>query len=565
MREYTFRSDVMKGVAWAALVVLVLVLALHTSTHSVQAQEPKPTPTPGSERVPPPPGNCWNGALPGDPVFCYFLEEAQRAGEIEVAAVYKTPGGGRLYIYLRQTETVSDEVGAFFKEKAHEYLESAEGHGAYGAYECDGKTGEERTHCLNGLLGPPSPKWAGFDTQIGHSPLPQSRVYERIFLYAGGVEGRCTEWGWASWRQVWPSTGARSPDGAGSSTTFDVSDVDLTNIPEPDCEQDFWGPLNPSCYAWTQGPEEIGIAGVHQLNERQYAYQFLRVDPNYDVSTLRKQAYFQVASSIPDDETELEALKQTLAPGYASEGWDVELIQVNYDFGQLWRWKVILDRFALSAGNTVGITGGQIGMNNTGFDGLFGGEVWLNPGDPAGEDLADARNILIVWALDPERTATALPNLLPQLGIQADAVGLVGYDSATPLVPHPLTSDFTGIVVSDTASGGGNTGSDAVASAGTATEDTTEMSEAVINTESEGAPGLDATSSSGVNSDAVRLVASEGESKAEGIEAAGKDTEPLSSTEGVGTWVIAVSAGGALALAILGTTIFTFRRRQRHA
>ena len=258
-------------------------------------------------------------------------------------------------------------------------------------------------------------------------------------------------------------------------------------------------------------------------------------------------------------------MKQTLAPGYASEGWDVELIQVNYDFGQLWRWKVILDRFALSAGNTVGITGGQIGMNNTGFDGLFGGEVWLNPSDLAGEDLADARNILIVWALDPERTATALPNLLPQLGIPADAVGLVGYDSATPLVPQPLTSDVTGIVVSDTASGGGNTGSDAVASAGTATEDTTEMSEAVINTESEGAPGLDATSSSGVNSDAVRLVASEGESRAEGIEAAGKDTEPLSSTEGVGTWVIAVSAGGALALAILGTTIFTFRRRQRHA
>ena len=45
--------------------------------------------------------------------------------------------------------------------------------------------------------------------------------------------------------------------------------------------------------------------------------------------------------------------------------------------------------------------------------------------------------------LDPERTATALPNLLPQLGIPADAVGLIGYDSATPLVPHPLPSDLT--------------------------------------------------------------------------------------------------------------------------
>ena len=67
--------------------------------------------------------------------------------------MYESPGGGRLYIYLRQTETVSDEVGAFFKEKAHEYLETAEGYDTYGVYECDGKTGEERTHCLNSLLG----------------------------------------------------------------------------------------------------------------------------------------------------------------------------------------------------------------------------------------------------------------------------------------------------------------------------------------------------------------------------------------------------------------------------
>ena len=138
----------LKGLMWASLAALVLALAVHTSTPPAQAQEPKPTPDassgPGPGRVPPPPGNCWSGALSEDPVFCYFLEEAQRAGEIEVAAVYETPGGGRLYIYLRQSEHVSDEVGAFFKEKAHEYLESAEGHGAYGAYECDGKTGEER-------------------------------------------------------------------------------------------------------------------------------------------------------------------------------------------------------------------------------------------------------------------------------------------------------------------------------------------------------------------------------------------------------------------------------------
>ena len=189
MREHIFRLGTRYLAVLTAVVVatLALVVGFHTSISTAQAQEPKPTPTPGSERVPPPPGNCWNGALSDDPVFCYFLEEAQRAGHIEVAAVYETPGGGRLYIYLRQREHVSDEVGAFFKEKAHEYLESAEGYDAYRVYECDGKAGEERTDCLDAQLGRPWTKWRGFSRQIGLSSLPQSRVYERIFLYPGGA------------------------------------------------------------------------------------------------------------------------------------------------------------------------------------------------------------------------------------------------------------------------------------------------------------------------------------------------------------------------------------------
>lgn len=141
MYKGTFGVTGLRWPMWSAILA-VAALGLLTFVYSpsaVQAAEP--------------PDDCWSGALSEDPVFCYFLEEAQRAGEIEVAAVYETPGGGRLYIYLRQREHVSDEVGAFFEEKAHEYLESAEGHGAYRAYECDGKTGEERTHCLNGSTG----------------------------------------------------------------------------------------------------------------------------------------------------------------------------------------------------------------------------------------------------------------------------------------------------------------------------------------------------------------------------------------------------------------------------
>ena len=66
-----------------------------------------------------------------------------------------------------------------------------------------------------------------------------------------------------------------------------------------------------------------------------------------------------MTAPIPDDDVELEALKQQVAPDYATHGWEVHIHRVPYDFGQLWRWKVILDRFALSAANTVGIVDGQ--------------------------------------------------------------------------------------------------------------------------------------------------------------------------------------------------------------
>ncbi len=49
----------------------------------------------------PPPGDCWGGALSDDPLHFYVLEEAQRAGVIEVTAIYE--GGAALYVYLAQS------------------------------------------------------------------------------------------------------------------------------------------------------------------------------------------------------------------------------------------------------------------------------------------------------------------------------------------------------------------------------------------------------------------------------------------------------------------------------
>ena len=53
------------------------------------------------------------------------------------------------------------------------------------------------------------------------------------------------------------------------------------------------------------------------------------------------------------------------------------IIPVKYDFGELWRWSVILNRFAVSAGNTVGITAGRVVLN-------VAGNAYAGPGTGAG-------------------------------------------------------------------------------------------------------------------------------------------------------------------------------------
>ena len=71
-------------VGLVSLAVLALVPVVYHSAALSHAQVPEP-----------PPGDCWNGALTEDPLHCYIFEEAQRAGEIDIAAVYVAPGDGR--------------------------------------------------------------------------------------------------------------------------------------------------------------------------------------------------------------------------------------------------------------------------------------------------------------------------------------------------------------------------------------------------------------------------------------------------------------------------------------
>ena len=406
------------------------------------------------------------GALPRDSVHCYILEEAQRAGKIDIAAVFEAPGGGPLYIYLRQNEPISAEIGAFFREKAHEYLEKN-----YRTGGCSDFTGDDRKHCLDELLGPPTPTWREFRSY--NSPLPRSWTYERIYLYTGGPEARRTEPGWASWRQVWPSQGTKLPDWPNSSSSLNVSDVDPTNIPDPDCEEDLFSGhrLYASCQAWQRGLPEMGIAGLQYIDDKVDAYLILEIEPDFDVSTLRKKAYSQITAPVPEDKSRLDALANELLGVYGEYPWEVETVQVNYDFGQLWRWKVILDRFSFSASNTVGITGGSVDTNRSAYDGL-----WLSNVEPRTDDLATVRHVLVAWAQDPELAAAVLPDLLPQLGMPVDAVAIVRHDDHTPKV-------ITEVEVNDLAVLGSvgemdNAASDAVARDNIAIEGTGKVADA---------------------------------------------------------------------------------------
>ena len=520
-----------------SLAALTATLLVYGAT-PLHAQEPAPQA---------PPGDCWNGALSGDPLHCYILEEAQRAGEIEVDAVYLAPGGGPLYIFLRQDEPIDEQVSSFFKEKTYEYLGRAEGKRRYDAWECEGHKGDQRKSCLDGILW--MTRWQGFGHPRSRA-LPPSNVYESITLYVGGAESRKTELGWASWRQVWPAV-AGTVDGAEG---LDVSDVDMTNFPNLDCDKEFPGhgsSVRASCGSWKH-PRGAGTAGW-------------RLDPSPGVSTATSTLYIQVKSP-PAEEEALEALKDQLFPPelWAKYGvGEVVIIPVKYDFGELWRWSVLLNRFAVSAGNTVGITAGRVVLNTP--DAYKGPArepvVWLNNElEPArvndsrsALNWATVREVVMVWAFDPDLAASALPELLPKLGIPLDAVAFVGHDSAAPIIIE--TSE------------GRELGGDSINSASDS------LGEGSVRRDDDSA-----VQTSGGGSELAPNVASGGGSVASAPSPAPADTgqvegpKAMEPSEGqdpagrrVSKWVIA-GGGGALVIAFLVAVIaLTARLRRRRA
>ena len=384
--------------------------------------------------VSPPPGDCWGGVLSGDPLHCYVFEEAQKAGLMEIDSMYLSPGLAPLYVYLKRSELPNAKLLDFLRDKTFEYMAQSGG-AAYLDRNCGSSTGKRWHGCI--MLALDQPHWV-VNYDIESLVLPKSLEYPFIAVRVGGAEARRSERGWASWEQLWPvQVGEASASG---SAGFDVSDVDLTNFPEIDCRANefYYGPMYSSCWVWSTGGDP-GVAGMHFFESS---------------ATI----YVQTTTPIPEDPVELEALKQRVYPGYEKEplswgyrniirgprtSYEIEFIPVKYNFGQLWRWSVILNRFALSASNTIGIDFGFVSDNADDFSPSSRITMWLNGVEPSGSNdytwnWDRVRNILGVWTLNPVATIAALPTLVPALGIPTDAVGVVKRTDNRPIIPIAL-------------------------------------------------------------------------------------------------------------------------------
>ncbi len=338
--------------------------------------------------------DCFGGALSQDPVHCAVLQGAHNEGIIAVDAVYRA--GTSLYLYLRQAERVSDEVYDYIREKARQEVERGGGRACrYGIDGCD----------------------AGI---LREGLLPLSEVYDKIELRPGGARARRTHRGWASYRELWPSRSIVPYVDEGGTTvpsSFDVSDVDRTRFPELKCNFELRTD-DDGCDAAKTFPG-LGIAGWNDAG------------PN--------SSYVQV-KALSGQEAKIAAARKELHrryPKYADGA--IIVIPVKYDYEELWRWSVVLDRFAYAPGNTIGIRWSKVGENWEAYAG--GGEaVYPLPEVPEAvrrpelgvRSPADERTTIHVSTYDLERTVKALPVLLPQLGIPVDAVGVVVQHKPSP-------------------------------------------------------------------------------------------------------------------------------------
>ena len=351
------------------------------------------TPVPPKVRV----GDCFGGALANDPVHCAVIQKAHNQGLVTVDAIYSAGGDKLLYIFITENRTELDEAFPQIEQLAFE--------------EISARMPDNRL-CGNefgiGFCRPGTLSWG-----IGLTILPRSTSYEDFRMRPGGAEARRSELGWGSFRQLWPAVVDDAASRWGRSASIDVTDVDTQNIPAIYCGDLSAGHDRETCPSYLFFPD---------LHISRWWYQ-------------NGHTYLQV-KAIPGQEDEaLAAARTAMAETYQVSDVEVgeyfTIATTKYDYGDYWRWNVILNRFAQSAGNSLGIVGAEIKFNHEwgAAENEFAYPVpEIGPApllESGALDHAELRATLWVWTLDLEATLAGLPRLLSALGIPADAVGLV--------------------------------------------------------------------------------------------------------------------------------------------
>lgn len=362
---------------------------------------------------PPVDAGCFNGALSDDPLHCYVLEAAQREGIIKIESIFQ--GGKVLYVYLHDAEPVSNEVlisnevTEYFKAKSIEFVEQWPDQVFYSKYEtCSRRLDTSPLDCLlNHHTG-----W--HETAV----MPHAENHENILLRPWTSESLRSTRGWAAYRQVWPDRATGGQGVPAIPSLFDVSEVDMTNIPELDC----YAPIIDDsqvngCDKYKQHPNVGNIVGWY--------------------TTTYGKGYVQLKPPEGED-LDAAAAKAKLVRAYPASTEDRWVITpVKYDYQELWRWATLLDRFAFTSGNSIGITGAFIASNIHPWAN-FAESVFPLPSLPEAEIGAgeDHRATIGVVTLHLQETLDALPKLLSQLGIPVDAVGVVIRPDGTPEGPR---------------------------------------------------------------------------------------------------------------------------------
>lgn len=382
----------------------------------------------------PPLGDCFGGTLSQNPLYCYALEQARRQGVIDIHAIYDV--NGSLYVSIT-TESPGARLDNYLMAKLTEFLyrwpDDLTGL-SFPDDEC--RSVYDRTTYY----------WECYLSQVARKGryLTRSMEYSEIrFFYGEDVALRLTP-GWAYYRQLWPATTSSASDAPTTPATFDVSDVDMTNLPvDYPCPDKLYGDRYDICSRdqnvalsildtrsqdGTDGNKYIEYADPPEDAAQALALKKI-IDPCYGVSW--GVCEWTATATFRESETTYVARTMKKATSVTEPGYDdIVLIPVKHNRGELIRWVEILNRFALSTSNTVGLYEATIDDNKDAkkFEVVF---TSAGPGparmtEDGGYDLSKVRTTILLVGFDPHRLADALPTLLPLLGIPTDAVGVVG-------------------------------------------------------------------------------------------------------------------------------------------